>query len=216
MQEDDFIHQIRKKDFPLQHFVQLALTDQGVREMLVQQMIQHPHIMVYFQCFYVLEKAVPLALALFYPYWPQIALLLDNPNSYHRDFALVLLPWMISKDEANLFDALFESYFSHLQDEKFMTAHHCILGSRVLIDGKPALRERIVQVLLESDRTCPYPPKQKALLQADILEVVAACYPTLSDPQPVKDYILDCQQSLSPKTRKLARHWAANFSLRGE
>ncbi len=216
MQEDDFIHQIRQRGFPLQHFVQLALADQGVREVLVQQMIQHPHIMVYFQCYMVLEKAVPMKPALFYPYWSQIAPLLDHPNSYHRDFALVLLPYMIPVTEADAFDPLFERYFRHLQDEKFMTAHHCILGSRVLIDNKPALRERIVQVLLESDRTCPYPPKQKALLQADILEVLAVCDGPTLDSQPVKAFILACQQSLSPKTRKLAHQWAASLSLRGE
>lgn len=125
MQREDFIEQIRQKDFPLQEFVQQALTDQTMRDELITQMIHHPHIMVYFQCYMVLEKAVPMKPALFYPYWPQIAPLLDHQNSYHRDFALVLLPLMISKDEGNLFDALFESYFSHLQDEKFMTAHHC-------------------------------------------------------------------------------------------
>jgi hypothetical protein len=215
MQPDDFIHQIQQKDFPLQHFVQLAMTDQNVREMLVQQMVHHAHIMVYFQCFYVLEKAVPQQPALFYAYWPQIVPLLEHPNSYHRGFALVLLPHMIPPGEADAFIPLFERYFSHLQDEKFMTAHHCILGSRTLVLNRPALHERIVQVLLESDQNCPYPPKQKALLQASILEVVAVCYATLADPQPAKTFILACQQSLSPKTRKLARQYTAALSLSG-
>jgi hypothetical protein len=47
--------------------------------------------MVYYHCYYVVEKASQKRPELFYPYWDDIAALLVHKNSYHRDFALDIL-----------------------------------------------------------------------------------------------------------------------------
>ena len=92
---NSLISEIAKKDFELPGMVDLVIRDEAIRNEVVNLMVSHADIMVYYHCFYILEKAIARQPEIFYPYWNEINNLLDHPNSYHRDFALTLLAGLI-------------------------------------------------------------------------------------------------------------------------
>jgi hypothetical protein len=213
MDASELVQSISAETFNLDYFVQLAIKDQAARDEMVRQLTTHPHIMVYYHCFYVVSKASAAHPGLFYPYWGSIAPLLQHKNSYHRDIALTILANLTPVDSRNLFNPLFENYFEHLNDLKFMTAQCCVRNSAKIFNHKPELRAALINRLLAVEQYCTYPEKQKALIKADVLDVFEQAYPFITDRQAVDDFIRAAADSVSPKTRVRARALAARLGL---
>ena len=129
------IREISAKDVDVDRFVRLAIRDDQIREEIVRQMRTHPHIMVYYHCFYIVSKASIERPDLFYPHWHEVASLLKHKNSYHRDFALTIIANLTQVDQGNLFSKIFHDYFEHINDEKFMTGQCCVQNSIKILKG---------------------------------------------------------------------------------
>lgn len=206
-----WITQIALPDYDRPAFVQLALADSNARLELVRQMVAHPRIMVYYHCYEVLREASILQPELFYLYWDEIAPLLHHPNSYHRDFAVEILANLTPVDREDRFARIADEYFAILSDEKFMTANLCLQNLGKIYQSKPALRKRILEALLGLEQLSPYSPKQTALLQADVLEILDQVYTQAPDPDRIRAYIQAQRASLSPKTRRKAKELARKY-----
>ena len=74
----NMITKIAKKDFEVEEFVQLVISDENARDEIIHQMLTNPKIMVYYHCYYVVDKASQKQPELFYPYWTEIAALYVN------------------------------------------------------------------------------------------------------------------------------------------
>ncbi len=213
MNPDALIEAISVKEVDVDKFVHLALSDVRARDEIVKQMVTHPHIMVYYHCYYVVDKASWQRPELFYPYWPEITALLHHPNSYHRDFALTVIANLTQVDHDDLFAGIFDDYFAHVNDDKFMTGQCCIQNSVKIFRHKPGLRERIIALLLDVDQQCAYTEKQKAVLRADILDVFDEVYEQVRDQTGVNAFIQDSISSSSPKTRRKAKELVKKHNL---
>jgi hypothetical protein len=213
MDANQLIEEISVKDVDVDKFVQLAIEDDRARDEIVKQMIMHPHIMVYYHCYYVVDKASRQRPDLFYPYWPEIAALLHHPNSYHRDFALTVIANLTQVDHDDLFARIYDDYFAHVNDAKFMTGQCCIQNSVKVFRHKPGLRERIVALLLNMDHLCTYTEKQKAVLRADILDVFDEVYEQVRDKTEVNAFIQNSISNSSPKTRRKAKALVKKHNL---
>ena len=210
---DALIEEISVKDVDIDKFVQLAVSDNRARDEIVKQMVTHPHIMVYYHCYYVVDKASRKRPDLFYPYWPEIAALLHHPNSYHRDFALTVIANLTQVDQDDLFAGIYDDYFAHVNDDKFMTGQCCIQNSVKVFRHKPGLRERIIALLLDVDQQCTYTEKQKAVLRADILNVFDEMYGEVRGKDGVNAFIKSSVSSISPKTRRKAKELVKKYHL---
>ena len=73
MDVTELIREISVDDVDVDRFVHLAIEQEHVRDEIVRQMMTHPHIMVYYHCYYVVKKASQERPELFYPYWHDIA-----------------------------------------------------------------------------------------------------------------------------------------------
>lgn len=213
MNTTELIQEISVKDVDVEKFVLLALGDDHIRDEIVRQMLTHPHIMVYYHCFYVIKRASHERPELFYHYWHDIASLLHHKNSYHRDFALTIIANLTRVDHENRFLAIFDDYFAHLNDAKFMTAQCCVQSSVNILRSKPELRDRIIALLLDVDHQCAYPEKQRALLKCDVLEVLDDVYNTVSDNERVHAFVKAGINSISPKTRRKAKELVGKYGL---
>ncbi len=213
MQIDELIQAISVKDVDVGRFVQMAIHEENTRSAIVHLLTTHPHILVYYHCYYVVSQASQERPELFYPYWDGIAPLLQHKNSYHRDIALTLLANLTHVDREDRFAAIYHDYFEHLHDERFMTAQCCIQNSRKIVRHKPGLRERIIALLLDIDRQCAYPPRQKALLKADILDILDEFYAETANRQALAEFIQEAAHSISPKTKRKARALAGKYGL---
>ena len=213
MDTTELIQEISVKDVDVDRFVRLAIDQDHIRDEIVRQMMTHPHIMVYYHCYYVVKKASQERPELFYQYWHDIASLLKHKNSYHRDFALTIIANLTRVDQEDLFSRIFHDYFEHVNDEKFMTGQCCVQNSIKILRNKPGLQDQIVALLLDVDNQCAYTEKQKAVLKCDILEVLDGVYEEVSDEKGVNEFIKAGASSISPKTRRKAKEIVRKYDL---
>jgi hypothetical protein len=205
MNELELIQEISKKDFDIDKLTRLAIEDSLSRAEIAHQLLTNPNIMVYYHCFYVVSKASMERPDIFYMYWKEFSELLNHRNSYHRDIGLTLIANLTRVDQKELFLDLFDAYFKHINDEKFMTARCCVQNSIKILKNKPILKEMVLQVLLDVDNRCKYPEKQVALLKSDVLKILDELFQDIGYKKEVKDFIGTCLSSISPKTKSIAR-----------
>ena len=213
MNTTELIKKIAEKDFDINEFVQLAINDENARNEIVHQMRTNAMIMVYYHCYYVVEKASQKQPEMFYPYWRDIAALLYHGNSYHRDFALEILGNLTQVDKENKFAETEEDYFAAINDEKFMTGNCCVKNLLKIYRHKPELRGRVIETLLDIDNRCDYTEKQKGVLKADVLAIFDEVYDEASERDDINEFIRAEIHSVSPKTRKKARELIEKYSL---
>ena len=209
--EEDLILEISDKNFNKEGFVERVLNDSKIRDEIVQLMLNHPKIMVYHHSYSVISPASQMRPELFYQYWGDFALLLDHPNSYHRDFGLVLLANLTPADKENKFRDVFTDYYSHINDEKFMTARKCVENTAKILESKAELTEDITDILLDVDKNCDFPLKQIALLKSDIIELFYKFYGQINDKERVNEFVKDELDNISPKTRKLTKKFMEKY-----
>jgi hypothetical protein len=213
MKTQELIQEISVKDVDIDRFVELAIKDAQIRDDILAQMMTNRDIMVYYHCYYVVAEASQKRPDLFYPYWPDIASLLNHRNSYHRNFALTIIANLSQVDQEDRFFGIYGDYFEHIDDEKLTTGQCCVQNSIKIIRNKPELVDQIVGLLLDLDHSCTYPEKQKELLKSDVLEVLDAAYEQASDRAAVDEFIRACASSTSPKTRRTAKALAGVHGL---
>jgi len=209
----ELIENIAKKEFDVDDFVGLAIKDVSARDEIVHQMLTNPHIMVYYHCYYVVSKASQTHPKLFYRYWDRIAGLIDHKNSYHRDFAIIIIANLAKVDQEDRFSGIEDAYFALINDEKIMTGNCCVQNLLKIYRSKPGLREKIITLLLDIDDLCDYTAKQLALLKYDVLDIFDQVYEDAREKDTIKEFIRAQINSISPKTRKKAKELVRKYSL---
>lgn len=211
--EDDLIQEISDKEIDVDKFAQMVIYNGEMRDKIVHLMLNHPQIMVYYHAYYVISRASESEPQLFYNYWDDFVLLLDHHNSYHRDFGLVLLANLTCVDTENRFSLIFEKYFAHINDEKFMTAHCCIQNCAKILANKCELKEDIFHILLETDLRCDFPEKQKELLKSFVIEVFDKLYTKIDNKKEINNFVRAQLDSISPKTKKKAKEFVVKYDI---
>jgi hypothetical protein len=209
---EKLLEDISKKSFDKQKYVDMIISDEELRDFIVDNMIHHPEIMKYYHCFYIVENASSLKPKLFYKYWDAVYKLLFHSNSYHRDFALIILANIAKADKENRFNEIIDDYMGLLNDTKYSTASYCVKNCAIIASIKQELLEKIINRLLNLENDNPFPEKQKALMMSDIiegLELVINIYPN-------RDLLLSFVKkhvsSISPKTKKAAKEFLLKYS----
>lgn len=102
-----------------------------------------------------------------YPYFTQIARLLDHKNSLMRNRALTLLAANAQWDDEDLFSGVIEAYLTHITDAKPITARQCIQSLPAVAPYKPHLVDRIRSALASADVSM-YAGSMRPLVERDI------------------------------------------------
>jgi hypothetical protein len=213
MNPTELIQAISVEDPDIDLFVRVAFQNEDDRDEIVRQMVTNPNIMVYYHCYDVASKASRERPDLFLKYWSEIAALLHHENSYHRDIALTILANLTRVDQDDCFSELFDDYFKHIDDKKFMTGKCCVQNSLKIIRNKPELKDQIIALLLDVDHRCGYPEKQMALLKWDVLDVLENVYSEIRRKKGADAFIRACTSSVSPKTKRKAKEMVVKFGL---
>jgi hypothetical protein len=209
----EVIQSVSQKHYDRDYFSEEILENEALRDEFVRLMCWHPHIMVYDHCFYIIEKACQEKPELFYKYFSDFRALLDHPNSYHRDFGLILIATLAQVDQENRVEGILDAFLIHACDLKFMTALCCVRNCGKIIQAKPELLPQVWESLFASEKSCTFSPGQKALMRFDMLNIIE--FTVLKSPpqEHFQQYILDSLTSESPKTRKKAKELAARCNL---
>lgn len=213
MNTAELIQEISVKDVDVDEFVHLVIREDHTRDEVIKQLLTNPDIMVYYHCYYVVDKASQARPELFYPYWSELVPLLKHKNSYHRDIALTIIANLTRVDHDNLFYTIYHDYFEHMNDIKFMTGQCCVRNSRKILRNKPELGNQIISLLLDVDNQCTYTEKQKELMKSDVLEILDEVYKEAIDKEGIDRFIKAGVNSISPKTRHKAKELVEKYGL---
>lgn len=195
---------VSKEPLDLDYFSGLVMRDKQARDDMVDLTLHHPHIMVYYHGYYILDRASGENPELFYGYWRDIAKLLRHTNTYHRQIGIVLLSNICKADTEHYFSESADDYFRCLYDPKILIGIFCVRYLKQIVRHKPEYRDRVAVELLAHHRKTPYTVKQEALLDFEILEVLEEQYGLLQDKDSAGAFIAEKTQSPSPKARKKA------------
>ncbi|MBN2552084.1 MAG: hypothetical protein JXB06_04915 [Spirochaetales bacterium] len=148
---------------------------------------------------------------LVYPYWRNLAGLLESSNTYHRCSAINVLPHLIPADGGEMFDRTFERYFELLDDESVIPPCYIARNCPTIASHLPQALQRIIDKLLSIDAT-HHEPGRKDLIKADIILALDRLYDRVENKSEVLRFVEDQLECSSPKTRKTARAFLKQHS----
>lgn len=138
--------------------------------------------------------------------WDYFVELLQSDNSFSQYPAVHIIATLVEADEDDRFDAIFDSYYSLLDDESVMIASHVAGVSGKIAQAKPKLQTRITKRLLNIDAT-HFEPGRKDLIKSYAIESFDAYFEEAENQEEIVEFVrrqLDCT---SPKTRKSAKRF---------
>ena len=201
------VNEIAKFDFNREELVNRILEDQIDRDFVLNQILTNDDIMVYYQCFYLLQDATEMKPLLFYKYWNNIVELLYHKNSYHRDIAVTLLANLVIVDCENRFDEVLSDYLKILYDDKFKTAVSCIRCFKKILPIRIDLIGIVFKNLIEHYKKTNYSEKQEEYISGEISSLFDQVFDNLDTSQKTVavDFICNGIKSKSPKTKKICK-----------
>ena len=106
-----------------------------------------------------------------YSYFDHFLALLDHPNSYVRNRAMVLTAQNARWDGEGKLDRELDRYLAHILDEKPITARQCVQNLSHILAAKPHLAPKVRAALEGADFT-RYPDSMTPLLQRDAIKIL--------------------------------------------
>ncbi|WP_409200455.1 hypothetical protein [Methanobrevibacter sp. DSM 116169] len=202
---------IRKVD--INYYVDLILKDEKIQKDIVDLTLNHPHIMTYYHGYYILDQATKLKPEIFYKYWDEFSSLLKHENTYHRQIGIVLLSNLSNIDIDDKFSECINDYLNCLYDNKILIGKYCVMYLKNIFKSKPKHRHQIIDELLNHKRKTPYTEKQEALLEFYVLELIEENYQELKNKEEINKYIIEKQESISPKAKKKCKELIKKYKL---
>ena len=194
MSENEYVELVSKQKSDIKLLVasltKEVLIDEAFRQIVINQLLSHSHIMVYYHSYLIIEKASKEEPLLFYFLWDKFASLLDHKNSYHRNYGMQLITNLSKVDDQNKFELIIGKFYKQLDDEKFLTRRYCIINSREIIKNKPFLSDLIISKLLNFIRTTDNSEKQQNLIISDFVNVVSDIVPLIKKKEDLLDFLL--------------------------
>ena len=141
---------------------------------------------------------------LLYPHFDFFTGLLSSPHRILKWNAIFILANLAMIDKKHKFDAIFDSYYSHMRDGDLITAANIAAGSGKIAAARPELRESITEELLKID-IVPLPTDEcREIARGKALEAFMYYPAELSTNERVHDFIQQCLASRRPAMRRKA------------
>ncbi len=210
---EQLANEISEKNVDIDKYINLILKDENIRDDIVDLTLHHPHIMVYYHGYYILDKATELEPSIFYKYWDEFESLLKHKNTYHRQIGIVILSNLSDVDMNNNFSKIMKDYLNCLYDNKILIGTYCVKYLKNIIRNKPEYKNQVMDELLNHRKKTHYNKKQEALLEFYILELFEENYQELENKDKINSYITERQISISPKTKKKSKELIKKFEI---
>lgn len=204
---------ISKENFDCAYYADLVLKDADARRDILALTFGHPHIMVYYHGYYILDKAAEENPGLFYEYWSDFAGLLAHKNTYHRQIGITLIARLSKADTENRFTKIRNAYLKRLYDEKMLIGVLTARYLRTILQNKPEYLDSVVTELMKHRDKTPYTEKQEALFECDVLDIFDDHYEAVRKNKKIDEYILARMNSASPKTKKKSRQLVKKYGI---
>lgn len=118
LMEEDYLLLVRETQVEIDPLVERARFDPEFRDLVVQQLVSHKHINVYFHSYRIMQQVTAADSVGCLRYWDDFVGLLQHPNSYHRNYGMDLLPDLLPMDLRKRFDVAFRIITSNCMMRK--------------------------------------------------------------------------------------------------
>ncbi|MFW9987489.1 MAG: hypothetical protein ACFFC3_02440 [Candidatus Odinarchaeota archaeon] len=145
-----------------------------------------------------------------YPEWNFFVNLLKSKNAYHRSIAISTISNLITIDEKNEFEKIFEEYFKLIDDKSVIVTRKLAIFVWKIAIAKPSLRSKITEILLSIDNT-HHNPSRKDLIKGDIIQSFNKYFEEIKDKNKIVDFVKKQLNSSSPSTVKKANEFLAKW-----
>jgi len=198
---------IAKFDFDREGIVNRILNDDNDRDLVVKWITTDKNIMVYYQCFYIIQDATKSEPKLFIKYWDDFVNLINHKNSYHRDIGYTIISNIIRADSKKRFSKICDEYLKGIYDCKFKTAVSCISNLKRIVEVRNDMADFVFDNLIDHDKKTVFPQKQEEYIFGEISKVFDAMLELLGLEKRNKaiNFIYNNAKSKSPKTRKICK-----------
>jgi len=163
-----------------------------------------------------LEKSVRLLSErepnLVYPYFSEIAELIQSPNNFIKWGAIITISNLIAVDEENRFEALFEEYFSLLNSDSMITAGNVAGNAWKFAMQNPKWESEITERLLKvKENTYLYKGEPSPECKNIMLGHVLGCFDRYYEISTLQEKMIAFAESEVNNSRKSVARKAQAF-----
>jgi hypothetical protein len=112
--------------------------------------------------------------------WDELVYKLEDANSYQRTIGALLLCNLTQSDSAGRMPGIVDTILAHTRDEKFITSRQVLQHCWKIARYNPALRDRVVDHLVERYRSCSG-EKHYNLLRQDVIQALSSLQAVTGD-----------------------------------
>jgi hypothetical protein len=171
------------------------------------------------------EKLIRLLSAenpeLVYPYFADLAALLDSPNNILKWGAIITLANLASVDREHKFAAIYEKYFSLLNDSSMITAGNVAGSAWKIVLINPGYEQDITRRLL-AVRNNVYlnkgqpSPECKNIMCGHVLDCFEKYYPMSREKDKIREFAAGLRNNPRPAVAKRAAAFLKKYSQDGK
>jgi hypothetical protein len=201
---------INKKEFLPQSLVAESINNPKILKELVNNLLVKEDTIRYnsHKVLLLVSESNP---ELLYSDWDFFVDLLKSKNNFQKVIGIQILANLTKSDTKNKFNDIFELYCELIDSKSVMTAAHIALNLGKIAKFKPKFREKLVEVLLNIDKT-HHESGRKDLIKASVIEAFMEFYTEIKQKEKILNFVKDQLNSSSPKTRKLAETFVKRFA----
>jgi hypothetical protein len=150
---------------------------------------------------------------LLYLYFEVFQKLLHSDNNILKWNAIDIMANLTPVDSDNKFDALFDEYFDLFCQGSLITAAHIAENSAVIADTKPALCDKITNVLL-SVENIPLPTEEcRNILKGKVIESLAKYFDRVTDKGKINKFVENQLGNSRNATKKKAEKFLRTYKF---
>ncbi len=150
-----------------------------------------------------------------YSEWDRIVKILQKEEVSNKYVAIPLIANLVRIDVEKKFENIFDEFYNLICHESPVVSPHIAEKSGKIINAKPYLQKKIIQILLSTDKISHC--RHKELLKSYVISGLDECFAVIENKEQVLDYVEKQLDSESPKTRKIAIEFLNKYkSLRSD
>ena len=205
--EKNIINQIKKKSDINKIVSQIIKNPEQIENVI--NVVENEKGSIKFGCEKILRLVSEQKPALIYPYFDFFVKLLDNENKFLKWGAIITISNLAIKDNENKFEKIFEKYYALIKGPVMVTAANVIGNSDKIIQAKPALKEKIIDKILEIEKAKyihkgAFSPECKNVVSGHVIDTFEKIYTQTLPPQKVIVFVKKQLKNSRDKVRKKA------------
>jgi len=164
-------------------------------------------------CSKILQIISEKAPDLLYPQFDFFVSLLDSENNVFKWTSIFILGKLTAVDQENRFDAIFEKFFALLADSVMITAGNVVRAAAEIIKNKPALRPKIIEVLLKVESATYQTEECRNVVLSHAIDTFTKIFPLIENKAPVIRLVKNQLNNPRNGTRKRAEKFLRKFKI---